>query len=96
VLTHHKERVMQMLLTFIASHLLTILENLLVQEEPAIVAQVEKEAQLLILKIESLLKSKSPAAAAALNPAINLVGTLANDAVEAAGNAVVQDVAKAS
>lgn len=87
---------MQMLLTFIASHLLTILENLLVQEEPAIVAQVEKEAQLLILKIESLLKSKSPAAAAALNPAINLVGTLANDAVEAAGNAVVQDVAKAS
>lgn len=87
---------MQMLLTFIASHLLTILENLLVQEEPSIVAQVEKEAQLLILKIESLLKSKSPSAAAALNPAINLVGTLANDAVEAAGNAVVQDVAKAS
>jgi len=87
---------MQMLLTFIASHLLTILENLLVQEEPAIVAQVEKEAQLLVLKIESLLKSKSPAAAAALNPAINLAGTIANDAVEAVGNAVVQDVAKAS
>ena len=87
---------MQMLLTFIASHLLTILENLLVQEEPAIVAQVEKEAQLLILKIESLLKSKSPAAAAALNPAINLVGTLANDAVAAVGNVVVQDVANAS
>ena len=87
---------MQMLLTFIAIHLLTILENLLVQEEPAIVAQVEKEAQLLILKIESLLKSKSPAAAAALNPAINLVGTLANDAVAAVGNVVVQDVANAS
>lgn len=86
---------MQMLLTFIGSHLLTILENLLVQEEPAIVAQVEKEAQLLILKIESLLQSKSPAAAA-LNPALNLVGTLANDAVAAAGNAVAQDVAKAS
>ena len=87
---------MQMLLTFIGSHLLTILENLLIQEEPAIVAQVEKEAQLLISKIESLLQSKSPSAAAALNPALNLVGTLANDAVAAAGNAVAQDVAKAS
>lgn len=87
---------MQMLLTFIGSHLLTILENLLIQEEPAIVAQVEKEAQLLISKIESLLQAKSPAAAAALNPAINLVGTLTNDAVAAAGNAVAQDVAKAS
>lgn len=95
MLINHKERIMQMLLTFIGSHLLTILENLLVQEEPAIVAQVEKEAQLLILKIESLLQSKSPAAAA-LNPALNLVGTLANDAVAAAGNAVAQDVAKAS
>jgi hypothetical protein len=96
VLIHHKERAMQMLLTFIGSHLLTILEGLLVQEEPVIVAQVEKEAQLLIAKIESLLQAKSPAAAAALNPAINLVGTLANDAVAAAGNAVAQDVAKAS
>jgi hypothetical protein len=87
---------MQMLLTFIGSHLLTILENLLVQEEPAIVAQVQKEAQLLIAKIESLLQSKSPAAAAALEPALNLVGTVAIDAVAAGGNAVVQDVAKAS
>ena len=49
---------MQMLLTFIGSHLLTILESLLVQEEPVIVAQVEKEAQLLISKIESLLQAK--------------------------------------
>jgi hypothetical protein len=96
VLIHHKERVMQMLLTFIGSHLLTILESLLVQEEPVIVAQVEKEAQLLISKIQSLLQSKSPAAAAALNPAINLVGTLANDAVAASGNAIVQDALKAS
>jgi len=87
---------MQMLLTFIGSHLLTILENLLIQDEPEIVAQVQKEAQLLISKIESLLQSKSPAAAAALEPALNLVGTVTNDAVEAAGNAVVQDVAKAS
>jgi hypothetical protein len=87
---------MQMLFTFIGSHLLTILESLLVQEEPVIIAQVEKEAQLLISKIQSLLQSKSPAAAAALNPAINLVGTLANDAVAAAGNAIVQDVPKAS
>ncbi len=87
---------MQMLLTFIGSHLLTILENLLLQEEPAIVAQVEKEAQLLILKIESLLQAKSPAAAKVLDPALNLVGTVAKDAVSAMGNVVVQDVANAS
>lgn len=87
---------MQMLLTFIGSHLLTILENLLIQEEPVIVAQVQKEAELLIAKIESLIKSKSPAAAQALEPALNLVGTVTSDAVAAAGNAAVQDVAKAS
>lgn len=46
---------MSMLLTFIASHLLTILENLLVQEEPVILDMVEKEARLLINKIEALL-----------------------------------------
>lgn len=85
-----------MLLTFIGSHLLTILENLLIQEEPVIVAQVQKEAELLIAKIESLIKSKSPATAQALEPALNLVGTVTNDAVAAAGNAAVQDVAKAS
>ena len=87
---------MQMLLTFIGSHLLTILENLLIQEEPAIVAQVEKEAQLLISKIESLLQAKSAATASVLDPALNLVGTITNDAVSAVGNVVVQDVAKAS
>jgi hypothetical protein len=82
---------MQMLLTFIASHLLTILENILIQEEPAIVAQVQKEAELLVSKIEYLLQKKSPAVAAALTPALNLVGTVATDAVSAAGNAAVQD-----
>lgn len=87
---------MQMLLTFIGSHLLTILENLLIQEEPTIVAQVEKEAQLLILKIESLLQAKSPAAAKVLDPALNLVSNVTTDTVNAVGNVVVQDVATAS
>lgn len=87
---------MQMLLTFIGSHLLTILETLLVQEEPVIIAQVEKEAQLLIAKIESLLQSKSPKAASVLNPALNVVSHLTNDAVSAAGNAIMQDLPHAS
>lgn len=87
---------MQMLLTFLASHLLTILENLLVKEEPSVVAQVEQEARLLISKIESLLQAKSPAVAKVVDPALNLVSTLANDAVDAAGNAIVQDVPKVS
>ena len=61
---------MTMLLTFIASHLLTILENLLVQEEPAILDMVEKEARLLISKIEALLASKIPTQPA---PALKVV-----------------------
>jgi hypothetical protein len=87
---------MQMLFTFIGSHLLTLLENLLIQEEPEIVAQVEKEAQLLISKIESLLEAKSPKAIAILEPSLNLVGSLTNDAVSAAGSAIADDVAKIS
>ena len=85
-----------MLLTFIGSHLLTLLENLLIQEEPEIVAQVEKEAQLLISKIESLLAAKSPKAIAILEPSLNLAGSLTNAAVSAAGSAIADDVAKIS
>ncbi len=87
---------MQMLLTFISSHLLTILESLLIKEEPQIVAQTQKEAQLLILKIESLLKSRYPTMEKVLDPMLNNANTINNDVIESIGNVVVQDVTKAS
>lgn len=85
---------MQMLFTFIGSHLLTILENLLIQNEAAIVNQVQNEAKLLISKIESILQAKSPAAATILNPVLNLTSNLTNDAIVAVGNSLVKDIAQ--
>lgn len=82
---------MQMLLTFIGSHLLTILENLLIKEEPAIVAMVQTEARLIIAKIESLIQNKSPALATVVTPTLNLVNTMTNDALSSMGNAIAQD-----
>lgn len=87
---------MQMLLTFIGSHLLTILENLLVQNEPEIVSQVQKEAQLLVSKIESLLKAKAPQAAVILTPSINAMNTLVQDSASSVGNVIVKDLALGS
>jgi hypothetical protein len=87
---------MHMLLALIASHLLTILENLLIQAEPAIVALAQKEAHLLIEKIESLLEAKAPKVASNLGPTFNMINTISNDAIEALGNTAVQDISKAS
>lgn len=85
---------MQMLFSYIGAHFLTLLESLLIQEEPAVLAMIIKEAQLIISKIEALIQSKSPAAAAAVNPVLDLVNKATADAATAAGNAVVQDAQK--
>ncbi|HEY5236565.1 MAG TPA: hypothetical protein VIJ14_10330 [Rhabdochlamydiaceae bacterium] len=80
---------MSAIMGLIISHLLTVVENELIKEEPAMVAVVVKELQLLISKLENFIEGKSPAVAAIVNPVLDGVSGVAVNMVEAAGNAAV-------
>lgn len=80
---------MNMLLTAISSHLLTIIENELIAAEPEIVATIEAELKLLITKIESFLSSKSSSVAAVVNPILNGANSVADTAINAGANAAL-------
>ena len=73
------------ILTLLISHILTFVESELLKEEPTLLAALESDIQSLISKLESLIASKSPAVAAAVNPALNVASVVAVDAVQAAG-----------
>jgi hypothetical protein len=49
---------MNLLLTVLSSHLLSIIESILAYEEPAIVNALEDEINLLITKLQSYVKAK--------------------------------------
>lgn len=78
---------MNLLLSYIATHLLTIVEQELVKSEPTIVAMIVKEIQLLITKLESFIEGKSTSVATVVDPVIDEVSVVATDAVNAAGTA---------
>lgn len=78
---------MNLLLSYIAGHLLSIIEQELISEAPEVVAITVKEIELLISKLESYIASKSSPAAAVATPILNEVGTVLTAAVSAAGNA---------
>lgn len=80
---------MNLILTLLSSHLLTVIENSLIANEPAIVATIEQEINLLITKLESFLQKKSPTASSIVTPILNSVNSVADVAVEAAGNAAL-------
>jgi hypothetical protein len=80
---------MNMILTLLSSHLLSVIESALISDEPAIVAAIEKELELLVMKLESFITSKSPAVSAVVTPILNGVNAVVDASVEAAGNAAV-------
>jgi hypothetical protein len=80
---------MNIILTLISSHLLSVIESALISDEPQIVATIEKELELLIMKLESFIKTKSPSASAIVTPILNSVNTVSDVAIEAAGNAAL-------
>lgn len=80
---------MNMLLSILASHLLSVIESSLVSEEPEIVATIEKEIELLIIKLQSFIKDKSPTMATVVSPILDGVNTVADASIEAAANAAI-------
>lgn len=80
---------MNMILTILSNHLLSVIESSLIAAEPEIVDTIEKELLLLITKIESFIKTKSPTVSAVVTPILNSMNTVADVAVVAAGNAAV-------
>jgi hypothetical protein len=80
-------------ISFIISHLLTLVENELIKEEPVLVRLAVQEIELLISKLENLIASKSPKTANVVNPALTAVGSTAVNMVVAAGEAAVESSA---
>jgi hypothetical protein len=83
---------MSFIITLLSSHLLSVIENELVSNEPEIVAMIEQELSLLITKLESYLTSKNAPVATIVNPVLTRATTLSN-AVINAGAAAIMEVA---
>lgn len=69
-----------LILSLLSSHLLTVVEDLIVASEPTVVAEI----QLLISKLENYISGKSAAVAAVVNPDLNEASADASSAVSAA------------
>lgn len=82
---------MSLLLKALLGHVLSLIEKELVQNEPALVADVESEIQLLISRLENYLTNKSPLAAELVNPVLSGTVQAINAGVSAVGNAAVAE-----
>lgn len=80
---------MNMLLSILASHLLSVIESSLISDEPEIVATIEKEIELLTIKLQSFIKDKSPTVATVVSPILDGVNKVADVSIEAAANAAI-------
>jgi hypothetical protein len=80
---------MNILLSALINHFLSVAEQELIKDEPEIVQAIENELKLLISKIENLLSTKSPSVAAIVNPVLTSAETVADSALSAAGKAAV-------
>ena len=80
---------MNILLSALINHFLSVAEQELIKDEPEIVQAIENELKLLVSKIENLLSTKSPSVAAIVNPVLTSAETVADSAISAAGNAAV-------
>ena len=81
---------MNLILTLLSSHLLSVIESALIKEEPEIIDAIEQEIALLITKLESYLQKKSPSVSAVVTPILNSAESVADVSLEAAGNAALQ------
>ena len=80
---------MNILLSALINHFLSVAEQELIKDEPEIVQAIENELKLLVSKIENLLSTKSPSVAAVVNPVLASAEIVADNAIAAAGNAAV-------
>jgi hypothetical protein len=80
---------MNILLSALINHFLSVAEQELIKDEPEIVQAIEHELKLLVSKIENLLSTKSPRVAAVVNPLLTGAEIVADSAISAAGNAAV-------
>lgn len=83
---------MNLLITYISSHLLSIIEAELASNAPEIAAIAEKEVQLLISKLESYITKKAPAVASTVNPFITGFGSIGTTAINAAVTNIPESV----
>lgn len=80
---------MNILLSALINHFLSVAEQELIKDEPEIVQAIENELKLLVSKIENLLSTKSSSVAAIVNPVLTSAETVADSALSAAGKAAI-------
>lgn len=80
---------MNLLLSALMNHFLSVAEQELIKNEPALVTEIENELKLLISKIENLISTKSSSIAAIVNPVLASAEIVADDVISAAGNAAI-------
>ncbi len=83
---------MNILLSALINHFLTVAETLLIKDEPEIAEAIENELKLLVTKIENLISSKSPTIAPVVNPILSSAEIVADKVITAAGTAAVLGV----
>jgi len=80
---------MNILLSALINHFLSVAEQELIKSEPEIVQSIENELKLLISKIENLLSKKSPGLAELINPGLITAESLVEKVINTAGNATI-------
>lgn len=79
---------MSLLLSALIGHVLSLIEAEIAREEPAAIAAIAKELEVLVARLESYIALKNPQIAAVANPAIEVVTHVAIDAMNAAGDVI--------
>ena len=80
---------MSAILSLVVSHVLVMIEQALLAAEPQIQAEIIKEIDVLITKLQTYVSSKAPSVAGVINPALQATETIATAAVEAGATAAV-------
>lgn len=83
---------MSILLSILGSHIVRVVEDELVNDEPAVVDMIVKEIELLIMKLENLIANKSPEISGLCKPVLDDIGKAAVNMTQAAGDAAVDSV----
>lgn len=79
---------MSLLLTALINHILSLIESEIVKQEPATVAAIAKELEVLVAKLESYIALKNAQVAVVVNPVIESVAHVAIAAIDAAGQTI--------
>jgi hypothetical protein len=87
---------MSAILSLVVSHVLVMIEQSLLAAEPQLQAEIIKEIEVLITKLQTYISSKNPSLASVINPVLQTTEVVADAAVEAGATAAVDTATSSS